>query len=253
MKGGSGTRARQCEGGRGRSELGHDLGPHPPGRTRRGQGHAGESLSAPSCSLPHICRPATCSASNLGEADGAPIGLEGQGVHGGRQAGARRDRARHALRTRVAEARLPRGLRLDGFPRTLPRPRRSTRLCRGRTTHVQVINLEVSDETIVTRRGRAPDLCRQVRQHPPPRVQAAAKEGVCDACGSASSTSATTTRPTSCASASTVYHEQTAPLTIDFYAREERCCRPVDGESDSRTPSSRRSLAASAVRREELA
>src|SRR5262245_27085921 len=120
------------------------------------------------------------------------------------------------LAQRVAAPDCSEGYVLDGFPRTDVQARALEQRLKP-SDQVQVVNLEVGDETIVARaagRLSCPKQgCGRVyhAQSAPPR-----KAGTCDVCGSALQQ-----RPDDAAPVVRerlrVYHQKTAPL-VDFYA-----------------------------------
>jgi adenylate kinase len=128
------------------------------------------------------------------------------------------------LDERVARDDCRRGYVLDGFPRTDVQARALERRMAG--TRVSVVNLDVSDETIVERAaGRLS--CKQCgavyhAKSAPPK-----KPGVCDACGGA-----LYQRPDDAAPVVRerlrVYREKTAPL-LRFY-EERGLLESIDGE-----------------------
>lgn len=143
------------------------------------------------------------------------------------------------LFARVSEADCRDGYLLDGFPRTLAQAKAlDERL--GDDVWLQVVDLEVSDETIVERAaGRL--LCRSCSNIHHRRFAPPAKEGVCDACGGELYQREDDV-PEVVRQRLVVYHEQTEPL-VRFY-REKGVLQSVDGE---RSPDEVADALASAV------
>ena len=126
---------------------------------------------------------------------------------------------------RVAAPDCREGYLLDGFPRTLEQARAlDARVAEGDT--LRVVNIEVSDATIVERAsGRL--LCRtcgniQHKTFSPPKV-----EGVCDADGG-ELYQRKDDAPEVVQERLRVYHEQTAPL-VDYYTAKGSL-KTIDGE-----------------------
>lgn len=131
------------------------------------------------------------------------------------------------LTERVAADDCRDGYLLDGFPRTLAQARAlDERL--EQDTDVLVIDLEVSDETIIGRiAGRL--VCRacgnvQHAVNSPPKVA-----GVCDACGGELHQRKDDS-PDVVRERLRVYHEQTEPLVR--YYEEKGVLKSVDGEQE---------------------
>jgi adenylate kinase len=130
------------------------------------------------------------------------------------------------LRERVGEPDCARGYVLDGFPRTLPQAKAlEERL--GAGVQLTVLNLAVSDETIVERlSGRL--VCRangnhvQHAKNSPPRAA-----GRCDACGG-ELYQRDDDAPAVVRERLRVYHQETEPL-VRLYS-ERGVLHTVDGE-----------------------
>jgi len=128
------------------------------------------------------------------------------------------------LATRVAAPDCKSGYVLDGFPRTEVQAKALEQRLAG--SKVTVVNLEVSDESIVSRAaGRLS--CRKCgtvfhRESAPPR-----KEGVCDSCGGEIYTRSDDSAPV-VRERLRVYREKTAPL-VEFYSRRG-LLKTIDGE-----------------------
>lgn len=159
----------------------------------------------------------------------------GRGTPLGRQAQGYMDRGElvpdalvlDMLAERVARPDCREGYVLDGFPRTDVQARALEQRL-APSDEVRVVNLEVSDETIVARaagRISCPSQgCGRVYhlQSAPPR-----KAGTCDACGTALVQRPDDTPPV-VRERLRVYHEKTAPL-VDFYA-QRGLLTTIDGE-----------------------
>ena len=174
-------------------------------------------------SLPHV---STGDLLRDHKARGTPLGKEAQGYM---------DKGElvpdalvlDMLAQRVAAPDCSAGYVLDGFPRTDVQARALEQRLQP-SDQVQVVNLEVSDETIVARaagRLSCPNQgCGRVyhAQSAPPR-----KAGVCDACGSELYQRADDAAPV-VRERLRVYRQKTAPL-VDFYAGRGRLSA-IDGQ-----------------------
>lgn len=117
------------------------------------------------------------------------------------------------IRERIAEDDCKNGFILDGFPRTVPQAEALDKM--GVDIDV-VLNLEVSDEAIVTRMsGRRTCSCGATYHvvYKAPKV-----EGICDACGAAL-TIRKDDAPEVVKSRLETYHNETEPLK-DFYEKK---------------------------------
>ena len=117
------------------------------------------------------------------------------------------------IRDRIAEDDCKNGFILDGFPRTVPQAEALDKM--GVDIDV-VLNLEVSDEAIVTRMsGRRTCSCGATYHvvYKAPKV-----EGICDACGAAL-TIRKDDAPEVVKSRLETYHNETEPLK-DFYEKK---------------------------------
>jgi len=128
------------------------------------------------------------------------------------------------LAARVAAPDCAAGYVLDGFPRTEVQARALEDRLRGQ--QVTVVNLEVSDESIV-RRAAGRLSCKQCgavfhRDSAPPK-----KAGTCDTCGGELFTRSDDSAPV-VRERLRVYREKTAPL-VAFY-RERGVLETIDGE-----------------------
>jgi len=128
------------------------------------------------------------------------------------------------LGARVSAADCLAGYVLDGFPRTEVQAVALEQRLDGQ--RITVVNLEVSDESIV-RRAAGRLSCKQCgrvfhRESAPPR-----KAGQCDACGGELFTRADDA-PEVVRERLRVYRDKTAPL-VDFYARRG-LLHAIDGE-----------------------
>lgn len=133
------------------------------------------------------------------------------------------------LGARVAAPDCRDGYVLDGFPRTEVQARAlETRLAGHRVT---VVNLEVSDESIV-RRAAGRISCKQCgtvfhRESAPPK-----KAGTCDACGGELFTRSDDSAPV-VRERLRVYRDKTAPL-VEYYSRRG-LLQTIDGEQSPDT------------------
>jgi adenylate kinase len=134
------------------------------------------------------------------------------------------------LAARVGAADCRPGYVLDGFPRTEVQARALEQRLNGKD-HVFVVNLEVSDESIVARAaGRLS--CKECgsvfhRESAPPQ-----RANTCDRCGGAL-IQREDDRPAVVRERLRVYREKTAPL-VDYY-RQRGLLRSVDGEQEPET------------------
>lgn len=133
------------------------------------------------------------------------------------------------LGARVAAPDCRAGYVLDGFPRTEVQARALEARLAGHT--VTVVNLEVSDESIV-RRAAGRLSCKQCgtvfhRESAPPK-----KPGVCDACGGELFTRSDDSAPV-VRERLRVYRDKTAPL-VEYYTRRGSL-RTIDGEQSPDT------------------
>jgi adenylate kinase len=129
------------------------------------------------------------------------------------------------LAERVARPDCRAGYVLDGFPRTLAQAESLEREL-GREDELHVVNLEVSDETIVERAaGRLS--CRQCGNVHHARFSPPRQAGRCDRCGGELFQRPDDAPPV-VRERLRVYREKTAPL-VDFYQRKG-VLRSLDGE-----------------------
>ena len=150
---------------------------------------------------------------------GTALGKKAKAVHGRGRAGARRGRDRHRRGAAAGSRLRQQGFILDGFPRTVPRPRRSTRcLARLARRSTHVICIEVPDDELVERLTRPAHLHAAAARCTTSCSTRRRRRG-CATSAAASSTSATTTTRRRSATGCEVYDEQTAPL-IDYYRQQ---------------------------------
>lgn len=128
------------------------------------------------------------------------------------------------LAARVSAADCNEGYVLDGFPRTEVQAQALEKRLAGQK--VTVVNLEVSDESIV-RRAAGRLSCKQCgtvfhRESAPPRMP-----GACDACGGELFTRSDDSAPV-VRERLRVYRDKTAPL-VEFYSRRG-LLQTIDGE-----------------------
>lgn len=128
------------------------------------------------------------------------------------------------LAARVSAPDCSEGYVLDGFPRTEVQAQALEKRLAGQK--VTVVNLEVTDESIV-RRAAGRLSCKQCgtvfhRESAPPR-----KAGVCDACGGELFTRSDDSAPV-VRERLRVYRDKTAPL-VEFYSRRG-LLQTIDGE-----------------------
>jgi adenylate kinase len=133
------------------------------------------------------------------------------------------------LGTRVAAPDCGAGYVLDGFPRTEVQARALEPRLAGHT--VTVVNLEVSDDSIV-RRAAGRLSCKKCgtvfhRESAPPK-----KAGACDACGGELFTRSDDSAPV-VRERLRVYRDKTAPL-VEYYARRG-VLQSIDGEQSPDT------------------
>lgn len=133
------------------------------------------------------------------------------------------------LAARVAAPDCNAGYVLDGFPRTEVQARALEARLAGHT--VTVVNLEVSDESIV-RRAAGRLSCKQCgtvfhRESAPPK-----QAGLCDACGGELFTRSDDSAPV-VRERLRVYRDKTAPL-VEYYARRG-LLQTIDGEQSPDT------------------
>ena len=144
----------------------------PPGA---GKGTQGERLQE-DFGLPYS-RPATSCAPRSRE--GTELGAQGQGVHGPRRPRARRGDHRRDRRAARRPTRPRDGFILDGFPRTVRRPRRSTRSWTSSAAAHRGVLIDVPDEEVVRRLGGRRTCAKNGHifhvEFDPPK-----NEGVCD-------------------------------------------------------------------------
>ena len=142
------------------------------------------------------------------------------------------------VRDRLGEPDAAGGFLLDGFPRNVAQAYELDGILNDLGTSLDVVlELEVDDDEVVRRLSgrRTCKKCGHVWhiEFDPPKVA-----DICDKCGGAAVSSATTTCPETVRHRLEVYAEQTAPL-IDFYAtreqlRSNRRARPGRGRHRAR-------------------
>ena len=171
-------------------------------------------------SLPHV---ATGDLLREHRARGTALGKEAQGYMDKGEL-VPDDLVLDMLFERVAKPDCADGFLLDGFPRTLAQANALKK--RMGKVQLRVLDLEVSDETIVERaRGRL--LCKQCGAIYHTESKPPAEQGVCDECGD-ELYQRKDDAPDVVRERLRVYHEKTRPL-VDFY-RQEGVLESIDGE-----------------------
>ncbi|WP_099204857.1 adenylate kinase [Scatolibacter rhodanostii] len=118
------------------------------------------------------------------------------------------------IKDRLAEEDCKNGFILDGFPRTIPQ---AEALDKMGVVIDKVIDIEVSDERIVTRMsGRR--VCEKCGSSYHMLYKKPAKEGICNACGG-TLIQRKDDHPDTVKDRLDVYHDQTEPLK-DFYSKQ---------------------------------